>query len=61
MMSATVGSKGLRDAGIHNITDLQRFPWEKEEPIEVSQEDIDRLQKDMEDINAGRAFNPFVQ
>ena len=30
LMSAQVGTKALQEAGIFNITDLIRFPWEEQ-------------------------------
>ena len=50
-MSAFAGKQALNDAGIFKVTDLIRFPWERE-AIVISEEDVADLQAEMASINA---------
>lgn len=44
LMLAQVGSKGMREAGIHRPSSLMTFPWEKEEQSPLSDDDVKELQ-----------------
>lgn len=50
-MLAQCGSESLKKAGIHNPTDLIKFPWEKERVEPISEEDKQALLNDMQNWN----------
>lgn len=52
LMAAFVGGNKLTEAGIHSPKDLIAFPWEKEGPVELSEEDVRELQADIDFANA---------
>lgn len=56
-MSAQVGSEELRKAGIHKVTDLIQFPWEREQNTmpPITEEDQQELLNLMASINAQNA------
>ena len=59
IMSAQVGSDGMRKSNITKPTDLIEFPWERETThVNVSQEDIDEMQALMDSINAQQKDMP---
>lgn len=52
IMSAQVGSDGMRKSNITKPTDLIEFPWERETArVNVTQSDIDEMQAFMNSIN----------
>ncbi len=52
MMCAQVGSKELQKAGIYQITDLLKFPWDSNPQTPISKEEEAELQAEMDAINA---------
>ena len=59
IMSAQVGSDGMRKSNINKPTDLIEFPWERETVhVNVSQEDIDEMQALMDSMNAQNTQAP---
>ena len=51
IMSAQVGGKALHEAGIHKMTDLISFPWDKIEKTLPSESEVLELQKEMDELN----------
>ena len=53
MMSSFCGGKSMREAGIFSVKDLIELPTDKNVTTpNISQEDIDELQAEMDAINA---------
>lgn len=52
LMSAQVGSDGMRKSGINSPTDLIAFPWERTEAELPSEDDIAEMQSLMESLNS---------
>lgn len=54
LMSAQVGSEGMRKSSIHHTTDLIKFPWDDdfEDTPEITEDEIAQLQRDMAERNA---------
>lgn len=46
-MMTTIGSDGMRKAGITSPKDLMEFPWEKSAPPPITEDDMEMLQKEM--------------
>ena len=51
LMCAFAGSKSLSESGIHGPKDLLPLPWDTEDAIPISQDDIDDLQREMRMYN----------
>ena len=51
LMCAFAGSKSLSESGIHGPKDLLPLPWDTEDAIPISQDDIDDLQREMRMFN----------
>lgn len=54
IMSAFVGSDGMKKAGINSPKDLMEFPWEKDTP-DYDDDDIASLQAHIAAVNAEMA------
>lgn len=50
-MCAFAGSKSLRENGIHGPKDLLSLPWDTDDAIPISQDEIDDLQREMRMYN----------
>lgn len=50
-MMSTIGSDGMRKAGITSPKDLMEFPWEKDAPPPISESDMTMLRQEMDAIN----------
>lgn len=50
-MCAQVGKDKLQENGIHKITDLIPFPWDKIKKTLPSENEVLELQKEMEELN----------
>ena len=46
-MASQCGTENLKKSGIHKITDLISFPWEKEPAPQISDEEAKELLEDM--------------
>lgn len=51
ILSAFADKHALKEAGLFKVTDLIRFPWEREATV-ISKEDVADLQAEMASINA---------
>lgn len=51
IMCAHVGKNKLQEEGIHKITDLIPFPWDKIKKTLPSESEVLELQKEMEELN----------
>jgi hypothetical protein len=51
-MMSTIGSDGMRKAVITAPKDLMEFPWEKDTPPPISEEDVAMLQQEMAALNS---------
>lgn len=51
LMCAFGGSQSLSENGIHGPKDLLPLPWDTDDAIPISQEDIDDLQREMRMYN----------
>lgn len=53
LMSAQVGSDGMRKANLNRPTDLIQFPWERDTPGDLpTEEEAQQMLAEMEAINA---------
>ena len=52
LMEAQCGTENLRKSGIHDPTDLIKFPWDKPQAPPISDEERNELQAEMDAINA---------
>lgn len=52
LMQAFCGGKALSEAGIHQPTDLIKFPWDTDKRSPLSDDDIADLQAEMAAMNA---------
>lgn len=51
IMSAQIGGKGMREAGLHKPTDLLPLPWDtNEKPDMPTEEEIAQIQEEMKMI-----------
>ena len=51
LMCAFAGSKSLSENGIHGPKDLLPLPWDTDDAIPISQDEIDDLQREMRMYN----------
>jgi hypothetical protein len=51
IMSAQIGSKGMRESNINSPRDLIEFPWEKEPAPELTEEEAAELLEEMKAFN----------
>ena len=51
-MIATVGTEGMKKAGINNLNDLIKFPWDKEPTPSISEDEVAEMQAEMALLNA---------
>jgi len=51
-MMATVGSEGMKKAGLNNPNDLISFPWDKEPTPAITENEVADMQAEMAMLNA---------
>ena len=51
IMSSFIGSDGMRKSGLTGPKDLLEFPWEKETEPPLSDEEVDEIRKELENLN----------
>jgi len=51
-MMATVGTEGMKKAGINKPNDLIAFPWDKEPTPSISEDEVAEMQAEMAMLNA---------
>lgn len=54
IMEAFVGSEGMRKANLDSPKDLLEFPWEKDAPPPLTDDEVKEALMELEALNAGR-------
>ena len=49
-----VSTADLNKAGIYKQTDLIKFPWDKEQNVKITNEDVEAMKAELNEINAQR-------
>ena len=52
LMSSFVGSDGMRKSNINSPKDLLEFPWEKDAPPPLTDDEVEEIRKELEALNA---------
>lgn len=51
IMSSFIGSDGMRKSGLTSPKDLLEFPWERDSSPPLSDEEVDEIRKELENLN----------
>ena len=52
IMTATIGTDGMKKAGISNPSDLMSFPWDKEPTPSITEDEVAEMQAEMAALNS---------